>query len=215
MKHTEDELYDNSKKVKSIEMIDKKGLDLINSIDKTGLKAILNDGIDSLAEVSTVYTVAKAVSTVYTAAKAIKEFLDGAYLTVSAENSYADVVMLQAFVTDDSKHNARSLPHKNFLFRGEADTGVFRVNSMSESNSTFLYSVETKNKVSTVLIQYKWSQQDSGSGKVVITDCKGTVAAIEFNLYKRIALESADKEFKVSLLATGGVMQLGIIKPNT
>ncbi len=205
MKHTEDELYDNSKKVKSIEMIDKKGLDLINSIDKTGLKAILNDGIDALA----------AVSTVYTAAKAIKEFLDGAYLTVSAENSYADVVMLQAFVTDDSKHNARSLPHKNFLFRGEADTGVFRVNSMSESNSTFLYSVETKNKVSTVLIQYKWSQQDSGSGKVVITDCKGTVAAIEFNLYKRIALESADKEFKVSLLATGGVMQLGIIKPNT
>ncbi len=205
MKHTEDELYDNSKKVKSIEMIDKKGLDLINSIDKTGLKAILNDGIDALA----------AVSTVYTAAKAIKEFLDGAYLTVSAENSYADVVMLQAFVTDDSKHNARSLPHKNFLFRGEADTGVFRVNSMSESNSTFLYSVETKNKVSTVLIQYKWSQQDSGSGKVVITDCKGTVAAIEFNLYKRIALESADKEFKVSLLATGGVIQLGIIKPNT
>ncbi|NYT27698.1 MAG: hypothetical protein H0A76_07240 [Candidatus Thiodubiliella endoseptemdiera] len=205
MKHTEDELYDNSKKVKSIEMIDKKGLDLINSIDKTGLKAILNDGIDALA----------AVSTVYTAAKAIKEFLDGAYLTVSAENSYADVVMLQAFVTDDSKHNARSLPHKNFLFRGEADTGVFRVNSMSESNSTFLYSVETKNKVSTVLIQYKWSQQDSGSGKVVITDCKGKAVAIEFNLYKRIALESADKEFKVSLLATGGVMQLGIIKPNT
>ncbi len=205
MKHTEDELYDNSKKVKSIEMIDKKGLDLINSIDKTGLKAILNDGIDALA----------AVSTVYTAAKAIKEFLDGAYLTVSAENSYADVVMLQAFMTDDSGHNARSLPHKNFLFRGEADTGVFRVNSMSESNSTFLYSVETKNKVSTVLIQYKWSQQDSGSGKVVITDCKGKAVAIEFNLYKRIALESADKEFKVSLLATGGVMQLGIIKPNT
>lgn len=205
MKHTEDELYDNSKKVKSIEMIDKKGLDLINSIDKTGLKAILNDGIDALA----------AVSTVYTAAKAIKEFLDGAYLTVSVENSNADVVILQAFMTDDSQHNARSLPHKNFLFKGEADTGVFRVNSMSESNSTFLYSVETKNKVSTVLIQYKWSQQDSGSGKVVITDCKGKAVAIEFNLYKRIALESADKEFKVSLLATGGVMQLGIIKPNT
>ncbi len=205
MKHTEDELYDNSKKVKSIEMIDKKGLDLINSIDKTGLKAILNDGIDTLA----------AVSTVYTAAKAIKEFLDGAYLTVSAENSYADVVMLQAFMTDDSKHNARSLPHKNFLFRGEADTGVFRVNSMSESNSTFLYSVETKNKVSTVLIQYKWSQQDSGSGKVVITDYKGKEVTIEFNLYKRISLESADKEFKVSLLATGGVMQFGIIRPNT
>ncbi len=214
MKHTEDELYDNSKKVKSIEMIDKKGLDLINSIDKTGLKAILNDGIDSLAGVpTTVY--AKADSTVYTAAKTIKEFLDGAYLTVSAENSYADVVILQSFMTDDSQHNARSLPHKNFLFKGEADTGVFRVNSMSESNSTFLYSVETNNKVSTVLIQYKWSQQDSGSGKVVITDWKGEAVAIEFNLYKRISFESANKEFKVSLLATGGVMQLGIIKPNT
>ncbi len=214
MKHTEDELHDNSKKVKSIEMIDKKGLDLINSIDKTGLKAILNDGIDSLAGVpTTVY--AKADSTVYTAAKTIKEFLDGAYLTVSAENSYADVVILQSFMTDDSQHNARSLPHKNFLFKGEADTGVFRVNSMSESNSTFLYSVETNNKVSTVLIQYKWSQQDSGSGKVVITDWKGEAVAIEFNLYKRISFESANKEFKVSLLATGGVMQLGIIKPNT
>ncbi len=204
MKHTEDELYDNSKEVKSIEMIDKKGLDLINSIDKTGLKATLND---------TIYTA--ALSTVYTAAKTIKEFLDGAYLTVSAENSYADVVMLQAFMTDDSQHNARSLPHKNFLFEGEADTGVFRVNSMSESNSTFLYSVETNNKVSAVLIQYKWSQQDSGSGKVVITDWKGKAVTIEFNLYKRISLESANKEFKVSLLATGGVMQLGIIKPNT
>ncbi len=186
-------------------MIDKKGLDLINSIDKTGLKAILNDGIDSVA----------AVSTVYTAAEVIKEFLDGAYLTVSVENSNADVVILQAFMTDDSQHNARSLPHKNFLFKGEADTGVFRVNSMSESNSTFLYSVETKNKVSTVLIQYKWSQQDSGSGKVVITDYKGKEVTIEFNLYKRISLESADKEFKVSLLATGGVMQFGIIRPNT
>ncbi len=48
----------------------------------------------------------------FQAASMSKEILDGAYLSISVENHFADLLSLNQFITDDKYHSARLYPSR-------------------------------------------------------------------------------------------------------
>ncbi len=72
-------------------------------------------------------------------ASVAKSKLDSDNLSVTVSNYHTDLLTLESIIYNDLNHNARSIPHKDFILKNQSDTGLFRVHSFRNSDSTFLY----------------------------------------------------------------------------
>ncbi|MBA1446500.1 MAG: hypothetical protein FE835_16665, partial [Gammaproteobacteria bacterium] len=135
---------------------------------------------------------------------AAKSFSDGDYLSVSVDNHYADLVMLDSYMTDDEHHSARAVPHQSMFHKNQSDAGMFRVNAVTESQSSFLYIVEVGGRSHNCLINYKWAGSATGAVSLSIDESKQ-----EGGFFKRLTVtEAASSAFRASVFATGGFLQL-------
>lgn len=162
-----------------------------------------------LSEISSAVT---GVTDLIQSAKAAKEFFDGDQLCVTVNNDGATRVILDSFMCDDIAHSSKALPHKDTLFLGESDSGLFKVNVISESNTSFLYTIEHKGIAYELLINYNWSTQSTASGEISLKS-RGETRKRGLVLFKRTWLTLDDKSFRVSVFATGKVITVSILPP--
>ncbi|GAW87734.1 hypothetical protein bplSymb_SCF15101P001 [Bathymodiolus platifrons methanotrophic gill symbiont] len=146
------------------------------------------------------------------AGKAAKDFLDGEHLCISASNYCVDLLILDSFICDDMVHSSRSVPHKDILFKNEIDSGMFVVNTFNKSKSSFLYLIELGKDQYSFLINYNWDTSSKGSGSIILTG-KGLEVRRDLVFYKRAYITEENLDFRVTVFATGGFLQMAIIPP--
>lgn len=160
-----------------------------------------------LGELSSAVT---SVTDLIQSAKAAKEFFDGDQLCVTVNNEGADRVILDSFLCDDISHSSKALTHKDTILMGESDSGLFKVNVISESDTSFLYTIEHKGIAYELLINYNWSTQSTASGEISLKSREET-RKWGLVLFKRTWLVLDDNSFRVSVFATGKVMTVSIL----
>lgn len=160
-----------------------------------------------LSEINSAVT---GVTDLLQSAKAAKEFFDGDQLCVTVNNEGADRVILDSFLCDDVAHSSKALPHKDTILMGESDSGLFKVNVISESDTSFMYTIEHKGIAYELLINYNWSTQSTASGEISLKSREET-RNWGLVLFKRTWLVLDDSSFRVSVFATGKVMTVSIL----
>lgn len=160
-----------------------------------------------LSEISSAVT---GVTDLIQSAKAAKEFFDGDQLCVTVNNDGADRIILDSFICDDAAHSSKALLHKDTVMKGESDSALLKVNVINESNTTLLYRIEDKGVSYELLINYNWTTQKTANGRVSLITQGGKESA-DILLFKRARLESDDKNFRVSVFATGKVITISIL----
>lgn len=160
-----------------------------------------------LGELSSAVT---SVTDLIQSAKAAKEFFDGDQLCVTVNNEGADRVILDSFLCDDISHSSKALTHKDIILMGESDSALFKVNVISESDTSFLYTIEHKGIAYELLINYNWSTQSTASGEISLKSREET-RKWGLVLFKRTWLVLDDNSFRVSVFATGKVMTVSIL----
>lgn len=144
-------------------------------------------------------------------AKAAKEFFDGTQLGINVNNYHADAVVLDSFFCDDLEHSAKSIPHKDVIFKGESGAGVFMVNVISKSKSSFLYTIELEGKSYTLLVNYNWDTATKANGTLLLEGGGLPPVKSTSTIYKRCWLKS--KDFRVTTFTTGSVFTITILPP--